>query len=114
MRHDPQACIADMLLAARRAVKRMGDLDLDAFLNDDDAQWYMFSQIVLIGEAANRIEREEQLQYPQIPWSAVISMRHRIVHGYDSIDWETVYSTVKEDLPELITLLEDATVSSGE
>lgn len=106
MQRDVRACLLDMLLAARRALRRLGDMSEEEFRSDEDAQWYMFSQLVIIGEAANRVERSTQLQYPTIPWSEAISMRHRIVHGYDSIDWGIVYATVKDDLPHLIAAIE--------
>lgn len=28
-------------------------------------------------------------------------MRHRLIHGYDEIDWQTVWETVCDDLPKL-------------
>lgn len=106
MPHDATAAMLDMLVAAKRAVNRLAAVTEDEFLTDEDAQWFMFSQIVIIGEAANRVDVQTRARYPQIPWSAAISMRHRMVHGYDSIDWRIVYTTVKQDLPALIELLE--------
>ncbi|MGC8784065.1 MAG: DUF86 domain-containing protein [Armatimonadota bacterium] len=106
MAHDAMAAMLDMLLAARRAVHRMAEATEEEFLADEDALWFMFSQIVIIGEAANRVDAQARAAYPQIPWSATISMRNRIVHGYDSIDWRIVYTTVKHDLPALIEALE--------
>jgi uncharacterized protein with HEPN domain len=106
MPHDALAAMLDMLLAARRAVNRMAEATEEEFLADEDAQWFMFSQIVIIGEAAHRIDAETRSRYPQVPWSAAISMRNRIVHGYDSIDWRIVYATVQRDLPALIESLQ--------
>lgn len=106
MPHDAMAAMLDMLIAARRAVKRLATATEEEFLADEDAQWFMFSQIVIIGEAANRVDVETRARYPHVPWSAAISMRHRMVHGYDSIDWRIVYATVKHDLPVLIQALE--------
>jgi len=106
MPHDAVAAMLDMLVAARRAVNRLGTTTEEEFLTDEDAQWFMFSQIVIIGEAANRVDVHTRTAYPQIPWSAAVSMRNRIVHGYDSIDWRIVYTTVKHDLPMLIKALE--------
>jgi uncharacterized protein with HEPN domain len=33
-------------------------------------------------------------------------LRHRLVHGYDTVDPDVLWSTVTEDLPALIALLE--------
>ncbi|MCS6830856.1 MAG: DUF86 domain-containing protein [Armatimonadota bacterium] len=105
MPHNAVAAMLDMLVAARRAVNRLANTTEEEFLVDEDAQWFMFSQIVIIGEAANRVDGETRARYAHIPWSAAISMRHRMVHGYDSIDWRIVYATVKYDLPALIEAL---------
>lgn len=64
--------------------------------------WFMFSQLIIIGEAANRIDKTTQSAHPSIPWKAAIATRHRLIHGYDSVDWKIVYTAVKQDLPGLI------------
>jgi len=104
--HDTAAALLDMLAAARRAVSRLADDSAEAFSQNSDQQWVVFSQLVLIGEAANRITNEDQTSIPEIPWSPIISMRNRIVHGYDSIDWGIVFHTVQTELPLLIAALE--------
>jgi uncharacterized protein with HEPN domain len=36
----------------------------------------------------------------------IIAMRNRLIHGYDIVDYDIVWSTVSEDLPPLIAELE--------
>ena len=98
--------MVDMLTAARRAVARLGQTALEEFESDTDLQWIMFSQIVLIGEAAARMPSDARNLFPEVPWSQAVSMRNRVVHGYDSIDWKIVYETVSGELPNLIAILE--------
>lgn len=106
MRRNPKVALLDMLIAARRAHERVSGLSLDEFLESEDAQWLAWSQIVILGEAANRVPQEDQDALPAIPWRLAIGMRNRVVHGYDAIDWEVVFETVSTDLPDLIALLE--------
>lgn len=61
----------------------------------------------IIGEAANRIPKEEQANYPQIPWSQIVSLRNRLIHGYDSVDLDIVWQIITRDLPVLITALHE-------
>jgi uncharacterized protein with HEPN domain len=60
----------------------------------------------IIGEAGNRIPSEERLLYPEIPWSQIIGMRNRLIHGYDLVDFDVLWQTVIEDLPPLIEAIE--------
>lgn len=46
--------------------------------------------------------------HPQIPWRAATRLRNRIVHGYWDIDVETLVATAVDDLPGMVTELEEA------
>jgi uncharacterized protein with HEPN domain len=61
--------------------------------------------VELIGEAATQIPRELQAQYPQIPWPEIIGTRNRLIHGYDYVDYDILFETIKNDLPPLIEAL---------
>ena len=56
--------------------------------------------VEIIGEAANHVSRESQAQLP-IDFKDVIGMRHRLVHGYFSIDFDILWDTIHQDLPVL-------------
>ena len=43
---------------------------------------------------------------PEIPWKQVKGMRDNIAHGYFDIDAELIYTTIKEDLPDLKVAVE--------
>jgi len=54
----------------------------------------------IIGEAMNRIEKLD----PTINISSkrqIISMRNRVIHGYDKIDNEIIWGTIVRHLPNL-------------
>ncbi len=63
-------------------------------------------QLILIGEALNRIRREDPELAEQIPdvheW---ISLRHIVAHQYDKVDVELVWDTITADTPTLIDSL---------
>ena len=40
----------------------------------------------IIGEAAGRVSPQTRARLPNIPWSDVVAMRNRLIHGYDSVD----------------------------
>lgn len=57
--------------------------------------------IAIIGEAASKLSIEIQSNNSEIPWSAIINMRHRIVHDYGNINIQTVKEVLDSDLPIL-------------
>ena len=59
-----------------------------------------------IGEAAVAVSSELREKYPQIPWSGIVGMRNRLIHGYYDINLDIVWKTVKEDIPPLKVELE--------
>ncbi|MBI2889993.1 MAG: DUF86 domain-containing protein [Nitrospirae bacterium] len=105
MPHDPLSAVLDMVQAIERAHQLSAGLGEAGFLADERAQWAVYSQIVILGEAAGRVDKEFQRAHPEIPWSTAIGMRHRLVHGYDSVDWLRVWKTLQDDLPPLLQQL---------
>lgn len=75
----------------------------------DHNQMFAFAvvrAIEIVGEAAARISPETQQAASQIPWKGITGMRQKIVHDYFDIDYEVVWQTVTERLPELVVELE--------
>ena len=63
--------------------------------------------VEIVGEAAGHVSRPFCEAHPEIPWSEVTGMRHRIVHDYFAVDYQRLWDTVRGDLPPLIAQLED-------
>jgi len=59
----------------------------------------------IIGEAATRIPKEDQARYTDISWPEIVSLCNRLIHGYDTVDFDILWQIVKQDLPGLIGFL---------
>lgn len=77
------------------------DLDSDRTLNLAVARL-----LEIVGEAASRVSDRTQDRHREIPWPEIIGLRNRIIHGYDTVDFDIVWTVVKSDLPPLIQMLE--------
>lgn len=64
-------------------------------------------ELLLIGEAANATSPQAKGQIPSIPWREVIGMRNQLIHGYFEISHKIVWKTVSEDIPKLVSILEE-------
>ncbi len=60
----------------------------------------------LAGEAATHIPEEVRIAHPGVPWRQIIATRNRLIHGYLGVDNEILWSIIKDDVPELLPLLE--------
>lgn len=61
--------------------------------------------IEVIGEAARNISEPFRVNNPQLPWKKMIGMRNILIHGYFDIDYEEIWKTAEEDLPQLEKVL---------
>ena len=104
---DPKVTLRQMLDYAREVQtlgqgKQRADLDHDRLL-----ELALTRLLEIIGEAANRVPPDIQTQYPAIPWAQIVSLRNRLIHGYDSVDLDILWQIIGHDLPPLITTLEE-------
>jgi len=43
---------------------------------------------------------------PPVPWKLIAGMRDRVSHGYDALDYSTLWDTVQDDVPGLLATVE--------
>lgn len=114
MRRDDNAYLLDMLLAAREAVALADGLTFEAFEQNRMAQLAILKAVETVGEAAARIDAGTKAAHPEIPWTGIVGMRNRLVHGYFNINLARVWDTVERDIPRLIPQLERLVPREGE
>jgi len=105
-RHNPMVRVHHMLDHSREAVemtrgRTRADLDRDRLLN-----LALVQLVEVIGEAASRLPEEFRSRHPQVPWRQTVGMRNRLIHGYDTVNFDILWSIIQEDLPPLIEKLE--------
>ena len=104
-RHDPTASLRQMRDHAHEVVALMrgrtrGDLDSDRLL-----ALAVVRLLEIIGEAAARVPAQERVRRPGVPWSSIVGLRNRLIHGYDDVDYDIVWEIVTSDIPSLISQL---------
>ena len=105
-RRDSELPLHQMLDHAREAVILSKGKSPEELVEDRVLGLAIVRLMEIIGEAANRIPKEERSRHPEIPWMQIISLRNRLIHGYDAIDYEILWHILKQDLPELVSSLE--------
>jgi uncharacterized protein with HEPN domain len=101
MRRD-DARLLDIVLACREVGEFVRGSSRESFLTDRRLQSAVAMQLQVIGEAARALSDEFKAGRPEVPWSQIVSLRHRIVHEYFRIDAGTLWEIVRRDVPELL------------
>lgn len=52
-------------------------------------------------------------RHDQIPWRQIVAQRNVVIHEYDHIDLDAVWSVVESDLPILAQGLREIIASEG-
>lgn len=104
-RRDPKVRLLHMRDYAQKAVAMIEGQTRTDLDRDEKLRLALTHLVQLVGEAASKVPVGVQSQYPEIPWLKVISMRHRLIHGYDFVDYDILWNTIKQSLPGLIDKL---------
>jgi uncharacterized protein with HEPN domain len=107
MKHPER--IEDYLEHIGEAIARATDYlqhtgDLAAFQRDHRTQDAVVRNIQIIGEAVAKIQKlapDFIAEHPELPWAQMRAMRNLVIHEYFFVDLKIVWSTVKDDLPQL-------------
>ncbi len=87
-------------LAQFVAGKTRADLDTDRML-----LFAIVRAIEVVGEAASKVTEDTRAAATSIPWTAIVGMRNRLIHGYFDIDTELVWKTATDEIPGLVPRL---------
>jgi len=98
--------LTDMIEFTEKVLLYTDGFDQAGFLKSGLTYDATLRNLELIGEAATHIPNDVRTSHPEIPWRMIIATRNRLIHGYLGIDTDTIWSIIKDDLPELLLMLE--------
>ena len=84
----------------RDAVERFGD-DYGVFQQDADYKNATALCVLQIGELTTHLPDDFKKRHDGIPWVQVKAMRNVVAHSYGTIDTETLWETITNDIPAL-------------
>lgn len=96
-----QAWLLDIIVQIDEIFEFLGDEnDFTAYKNDLKTKKAIERNLEIIGEAMNRILKVEP-SFPIDNAQNIIGTRNRIIHAYDNISDELIWTIVVRDLPLL-------------
>lgn len=82
--------------------------NLDSFLDNRGLQLILQALFSNIGEALNRARGfDVALEGTLSDLHRIVGMRNRIVHGYDTIDYDVLWFTAIDRVPNLLSALDE-------
>ncbi|MEM9542885.1 MAG: DUF86 domain-containing protein [Cyanobacteria bacterium P01_E01_bin.42] len=100
--------LLDLFNACRSIADFTAGMEKDEFLKDTKTQSSVLYQIIIIGEAVNRLSESFKRSHPEIPYAQIKGMRNRVTHEYKDVDLDIVWDAINTDIPILL----DAIASS--
>jgi uncharacterized protein with HEPN domain len=119
MRHETRGVLESIRDAAQNIADDTAGATFAMFSNDRRTRQLVERNFEIIGEAVNRLIRHDPLIAAKISERRpIVDFRNVVAHGYDTIDYASVWRAVEESLPilraEVETLLRDADVDRQE
>jgi len=85
-----------------RIASKVSLLTRDSLETDLDNREIICFNLFQIGELAKKLSDEFTKENNEIPWKQIKGMRDRIVHGYDTIDFDIVWNTATASINDLL------------
>lgn len=75
----------------------------DDFINDEKTIDAVIRNVEIIGEASGRLSEQITARYTEVDWRRMKNFRNLLIHRYFGINYQIVYSVIKEYLPTLLS-----------
>lgn len=103
IKKDPLFFLLDIQNSLLKIFKYTDHITFEGFINDDKTKDAVERNFEIIGEAVKNLPDEYRNKYPHIPFKQIAGMRDKLIHDYFGIDYEIVWKTIKDKLPEFST-----------
>ena len=102
--------IQKMLTYANKINNYCTGYSYDKFVVDSKLVEACVFNISQLGELCRLADSKYMQEHPEIPWHELYGLRNRIVHDYEGANLNLIWQIINEDLPPLITSLQNLSV----
>ena len=99
------ASLLDIVNAGKRIQNYVAGQDKASVEANSQARAAVLYEFLVMGEAVKRLSPEFRASHPDVPWSQMAGMRDVLIHGYDRVNFDRVWSAIEDSLPELLNAL---------
>jgi Uncharacterized conserved protein len=106
MRRDISLYLADILENIDDAQGFIRGITYEQFIADKKTVNAAVRSIEVIGEASKHIPDDIRAKRPDVPWKDMAGMRDKCIHDYVGIDFEVVWTAIKDELYEIRPMIQ--------
>jgi uncharacterized protein with HEPN domain len=99
--------IEDIHDAIERTQRYTNGMSREQFEEDEKTQDAVIRNLEVIGEAAKGITASMRRENPSIPWKDLAGVRDKLIHHYFGVNYAIVWKIIRDDLPPLLSQLEE-------
>ena len=103
------ASLWDALQSANKIVAYMAPIaTFDDYMASAITRSAVERELTVIAEALNRLSGAAAQAHPAISIAKIVGLRNRIIHEYDTVEHERIFTIARDRVPELIGHLQAA------
>lgn len=99
--------LGDIKEAIKRIETYIEGMNYEEFLQDKKTQDAVIRNLEIIGEAVKNISSDLRNEHKEVDWKRFAGMRDKIIHFYFGVNWDIVWSVVRDKLPEFKRSIEN-------
>ena len=97
---EPIFFLQDIQNSVTKIFKYTANIDYQEFISNDMVKDAVERNFEIIGEAVKNLSEDFRNKYPNIPFKQIAGMRDKLIHDYFGVDYEIVWKTITDKLPE--------------
>jgi len=91
----------DILDGVEKIKRYTQEMTYEEFVEDPKTVDAVLRNFEVIGEAAKNVPDDIRQEYDDVPWSEMAGMRHKLIHGYATVELQIIWTTIQEEVPAL-------------
>jgi len=91
--------LEDILAAIEKIEVYTRNMTYDEFRNDNMVVDAVIRNLEIIGEATKNVPKRIRSKFPELAWKEAAGFRDVLIHDYFGIDVESVWDTLKNNIP---------------
>ena len=97
---EPVFFLEDIKNSLEKIFNYTHSIEFEQFVSSDITKDAVERNFEIIGEAVKNLSEDFRNKYPNIPFKQIAGMRDKLIHDYFGVDYEIVWKTIKDKLPD--------------